>query len=470
MKKIILFFLFCSAYAATAQQLTFGKGVVMDSVKVLDTISESFALYLPTKFEVTKPSPVVFIYDTEGRGANVVRMLMMAAEKNQFVLAASNNVRGDQPLSKNVLISKRMFQTVFDMFNIQKGRVYTAGFAEGARLASVMPTFFSQIKGVISCGAGIANSEVLSSNNPFHFIGIVGLKDYNYPDMLQKENVFNSLKFKNQTLVFDGGHEWPNQELLSEAMELFNIGAMVDRVIPLDTAFIEETYRGNLGRVNKLISENNPLFAYRKLEDIMKVYKPLIFVDSLKNSLKTLRRSSGYKAQKRNESSVFFKEALIKQDYDYALEEDIYTYNYNNLGWWKYQMEELRKYEKNPNIFMQHMGVRLRSYLEALIADHMDMIRSDSPVDEEALNFLWMLKTITAPEVYDNYLKVISINSKFEDFGTALFYLEELLKIGYDDVDRLYALEHTALLRITPEFNQLIDEYLKKARYDIIEE
>jgi len=470
MKKYFFLFFLCSVYVATAQQMTFRKGVVIDSVKINDTIPESFALYLPTKFEVSKPSPVIFVYDTKGRGASVVKMLMLAAEKNQFVIASSNNVHDSLSLSKNVLVSKGMFKTVFNIFNIRKGRVYTAGFGGGARMASLMPTFFSQIKGVISCGAGIANSEVLSSKNPFHFIGIVGVNDFNYPSMQRSKNLFKTLKFKNQNLVFDGGHQWPRQELLSEAMELLTIGAMEDKIIPKDSVFILKTYKEGLNRSNQLISENKPLEAYRKLEEIIGVYKPLIVVDSLKNSLKALRRSTVYKSQKRNETAVFFKEDLIKADYDYALGEDIYTYNYNNLGWWRYQIDELEKYKKNPNVYQQYMGVRLKAYLDALIDDNIDMIQSDKVIDEEALNFLWMLKTITSPDEYSNYLKVISINAKVEDFGTALFYLEELLKIDYNNVDELYALEHTALLRITPEFNELVDKYLKKARYDSIEE
>ena len=470
MKKYFFLFVLCSVYVSTAQQFTFRKGVVIDSVKVNDTIPESFALYLPTNFEVGKPTPIIFVYDVKGRGASVVRMFSMAAEENQYVIAAPNNVSDTLSLSENVLVSKRLFQTVFNIFKIQNGRVYTAGFGGGARMASLMPTFFSQIKGVVSCGAGVANSEVLSSKNPFHFIGIVGVKDFNYPNMLRSKNLFKTLKFKNQNLIFDGGHQWPRQELLSEAMELLTIGAMEDKIIPKDSVFIMRTYTENLNRSNQLISENKPLDAYRKLEEIIEVYKPLIVVDSLKNSLKALRRNTVYRSQKRNETAVFFKEDLIKSDYDYALGEDVFTYNYNNLGWWKYQIDELGKYKKKPNVYEQYMGVRLKSYLDALIDDNIDLIQSDTVVDEEALNFLWMLKTITTPEEYANYLKVISINAKVEDFGTALFYLEELLKIGYDNVDELYALENTALLRITPEFNELVDKYLKKARYDIIEE
>ena len=310
----------------------------MDSVIVNDSIPESFALYLPTKFEVSKPSPVLFVYDTQGRGERVLKMLMMAAEENQYVLAASNNVHDSLSLSQNVLVTKRMFQTVFDAFTIQKDRVYTAGFGGGARMASLMPTFFKQVKGVISCGAGLANSEVLSSRNPFHFIGIVGVEDFNYPDMLRSKNLFNTLKFKNQTLVFDGGHQWPSMDLLSEAMRLFDLEAMEKGIIAKDTSFIIDSYTKSLNYTNSLISENNPLEAYRKLEEVIEVYKPLITVDSLKSSLKALKRNTRYKNQKRSQNAIFFKEDLIKSDYNYYLEEDLLTYNYNNLGWWKYQI------------------------------------------------------------------------------------------------------------------------------------
>ena len=116
------------------------------------------------------------------------------------------------------------------------------------------------------------------------------------------------------------------------------------------------------------------------------------------------------------------------------------------------------------------MALRLLAYLNALIEDNIDIESVEDPVNDEALSFLWMLKTITEPDNFDYYLKIISDSAKYEDFGTSLFYLEELLKKGYKDKEVLYNLEHTALLRITPEFNELIKEYLQDARYEIIEE
>ena len=470
MKKLLLVLTFSVSFLSTAQQLTLRKGEIMESIAVNDTVTENFALYLPTKFETSKAWPIIFVYDMQGRGEMVLRKLLGAAEKNSYLLAASNNVNDSLSLTQNVLISKRMFNTVFSMFKIHKKRIYTAGFDGGARVASVMPIFLNNIQGVISLGSTVGNKELLSSKKPFHFVGVVGNEDFNYPDMIKMKKLFDAMKFPNQTLVFDGGHKWPSQQLLSRAIELFDLNAMVKKVIPIDTVFINESYNRRLLDINELISKNNLVQAYTELGEIIEVYRPFKNVDSLKVSRKVLKRGAAYRTQNRSLNAWLFKESLIKDDYDYYLEEDILTYNYNNLGWWNYQMGELKKYKNSKNIYQRQLGARLEGYLNALIADNIDIINMDTHYDEEALNFLYMLKTITNPDDFSYYLKVISLNAKVEDFGTALYYLEELLKKGYTNAGELYALENTALFRITPAFKAMVAKYLKKTRYEIIEE
>jgi len=78
---------------------------------------------------------------------------------------------------------------------------------------------------------------------------------------------------------------------------------------------------------------------------------------------------------------------------------------------------------------------------------------------------MYMLSTIISPKVYSNYLATISLNASIDDHDAALYYLEELLKRGYTDRKQLYNLEHIALLKITPEYKDLIDAYLNNARY-----
>jgi len=471
MKKILLLILFLISFSVTAQQLVLKKGVVIDSIKVNDSIPESFSLYLPQEFKMTEEWPVVFVFDTEGNSERALKLFAPAAEEHGYILAASNNVHDSLSISKNVLVANRMFNSVYGFLPLKKDRSYTAGFSGGARLASVIPAFIKNIRGVLSCGAPIPNTDVLSTKNPFHFIGIVGNKDFNYPDMLALEKYLNRMKFPNQLLVFDGGHEWPSQADFSKALNYFTLTAMAKGELESNKEQIGDAFSKNLGVVSSMITSKKLLIADHRLSQMIRVYGSYGFADSLKATQKSLRRSKDYRNFRRAQNAAFFKENFIKDDYDYYLKEDVLTYNYNNLGWWTYQMENLEKYKKGGvNSFEKNMGMRLEGYLNALIEDNIDLINSEKVVDDEALNFLWMLKTITAPKEYENYLKVISRNAKTSEYGTALFYLEELLKQGFTDKEKLYGLENTSLLRITPEFNEIIAKYLKNARYDIIEE
>lgn len=469
-KKLLLLFLFIT-FCGAAQQITLKKGTIIDAIPVNDSISENFALYLPTSFKISKKWPIVFVFDMKGRGRQALSMFRQAAEEQGYILAASNSVRDSITLSKNILISSRMFNKVYSILPIKKDRSYTAGFSGGARLASLVPIFVKEIKGVISCGSAVANEEVLSSKNPFHFIGIVGTEDFNYVPMKNSHKLLNKLKFPNQLLIFDGSQKWPESKYLSKALEIFTLAAMNKAVEPKNKKLINESYKRELDEVNNLRASGKPLRAHDQLFDMLSIYKDVGKIDTLKRDAKALRKTKLYKLHSRSQNSALFKEVFIKDEYVYFLEEDVLAYNYNNLGWWKYQMEELEKYDTGTKtIFEKQMGRRLKGYVNALIADNIDIVKENKPVDEEALLFLWMVNTITDSKNYSPYLKIISLSAKVEDYGTSLFYLEELLKIGYTNKKELYALENTALFRITLEFNQVVAKYLKDARYETIEE
>ncbi|MCK0146910.1 alpha/beta hydrolase [Arenibacter sp. F26102] len=470
MKKFILLLFLGTVFFGNSQQITLKKGIVMDSIAVKDSISESFSLYLPTSFEVEKNWPILFVFDMAGKGKQAIRMFKDAAEKQGYILAASNNVNDTLTTSQNILITGRMFNEIITLLPIQKDRTYSAGFDSGARFASVLPIFVKGIDGVISCGAGYPNLEILDGNNLFHFIGIVGKEDYAYPEMLIGKSVLGRLKFPNHLLLFKGGHAWPDTQYLEKALEIFTLSAMAKGKIGKDEAYVDSAYAQNLQEINRLIRSNNLIQADNLLEEVMSVYRVFKDTDSLKKIKRELKKDKVFKTMTRNENNTLLKESFIKEDYVYYLEEDLATYNYNNLGWWIYQMGELKKYDKSKIEAEKEMGKRLLGYVNALIEDNIDIVSAGSQVDQEVLSLLWMLKTITDPDDYSYYLKIIASSAQMEDYGTSLFYLEELLKKGYADKAELYSLEGTALLRITPEFNEIVAKYLKDARYDIIEE
>ena len=401
---------------------------------------------MPSTFDVRKPWPIIFVFDLKGRGKASVSMMVNAAEKEGYILASSDNVNDSLSISENVLIANRMFNASINIVPVAKDRTYTAGFGSGAMFASILPTFIKEIKGVVSIGASVGNIEILNSKQTFQFIGIVNRSDYSFRNMLDTQQILNKMKFPNELLVFDDDRILPDIKTIASAFRILTLTSMA---------------KGDVQRNDSLIAD-----SYQQL----KVFNPLVELDSLKISQKSLRRSNSYKKANRNQNSYFLKESFLKEDYSYYLEEDIISYNYANLGWWNYQMEDLAKLDKSAVLYERQMSSRLRGYINALISDNIDFISADKEVDLEALNLLYMIKTITDPSDYAPYLKVISTSSKMEDYGTALFYLEELLKNGYTDKSELYELENTALFRITPEFNMLVEKYLRDARYEIIEQ
>ncbi len=469
MKKLLLLLFVMGTLQMYTQELRLKKGVVMDAIKVSDSLSESFSLFIPSNFDTNKKWPILFVFNFNGKEKQVMRLLAKTAENRGYILAASNNLKDSLSVSENVQTFSKAYNTIISMLPINNNQIFAVGFNRSARLALTMPVFINNIAGVLSYNSPISNVNILNVKKPFQYVGIVSKGSFNYLEMLRNEKELNKLKFPNELLVFDENQEWPTEEVLDKAFLIFTLSTITKSNIPKLNDFITENFEKSKVQIQQYIVANKLNKAEDLITETISMYKPFKDIELLKEEKKRIKKTKIYKSLKRAETNVFFKEKLLKDDYDYYLEEDIYTYNFNNLGWWTYQIQEIEKFKNSPNVEQQQMGLRLEAYIKALVEDNLDIIFLEKKIDNDALSFLWMLKTIISPKNYEVYLKLISHSSNNNDFGTSLFYLEELLKNGYTDVDKLYNLEHTTLLRISPEYNQIIEKYLKKGRYLIKE-
>ncbi|PRX54036.1 alpha/beta hydrolase [Flagellimonas meridianipacifica] len=470
MKKNLPLLLTCLFIQMVAgQQLVLKKSKIIDSLKINDSIPDTYSLYLPQKFDATKNWPLLLVIDLEKKEKQVATWFAQAAEKEGYVIAAVR-IEDSLSLTKNMVKTGQVLERVSQILPIHKSRIYVAGNGSGARYASLTPLFLNLVNGVVSIGSSVSNTDVLNLKRPFHFIGIIGKNDYAYTDLLSTEKVLTRLKFPNQVLVYKENKRLPDNALVEKALQIFTLRAMGNKIVPKDSSYIEKAYNEDVQKVNALRSQQNMLLAEQYLGEMLSIYGMHKNLDSLRLILKEVRKNKMFKAMRRTENSTFFKESLLKDEYVFDMEEDVQTHNFNNLGWWKYQMEELDKFISKGSIYERQMGNRLKGFVNALAEDNIELVKSDKTIDEDALAFLFMLKTITEPDNFDFYMKIISLSAKNEDFGTSLFYLEEALKTGFKDTEKLYSLENTALLRINPKFNALVSKYLKDARYRIIEE
>ena len=467
MKKHIVFFLIAANFGlhTQAQQLVLRKGVVLDSLPVQDSVASELKLYLPRNFETNRTWPLIFICTENGKAIQTLRFMTEAAEDNGYILATSEAIQDTIPLTEKVLRINSGLEKLKEYLPVDLNRIYTAGYDLSGQLAVLIPSLIRPVRGVLAIGSNVPSLELIKDRGSYQFVGIMGRSDYLYPYLRSIEEDLDQKKISNHVLYHTGGHEWPESKYLGYGMQFLTLMAMKDSNAPRDSAFIRSRYGEFLDYLVDLESRGEFLLAMDQIEEGLSLYEGLANTDLLKDKRRDLRKNSTYKGQKREWEQVRLQEIILTEDYTFYLQEDVSSFNLNNLGWWNYQMGKIIKFKDSSRKEEKLMGQRLEGYLNALIADYINAYGNGPDPDEDALIFLFMLKTITAPMEYENYLKVISYTAKYGDFGTANFYLEELLKKGYRDADQLYDLPHTGLLRISPEFNKLIAQYLGQARY-----
>lgn len=194
--------------------------------------------------------------------------------------------------------------------------------------------------------------------------------------------------------------------------------------------------------------------------------------DELRAARKEVRQVKRY--QRALENTLEEKELF----FSFALMEDLDKRNFDNLGWWQYQYNQYQTIISDTLLATPFNSLKIVfakksvTMMRVLLSNtyELEANRPSAFRDIPAVVFLLMLRTIVNPTDYIAYLSVISYSSKVEDYGTALFYLEEAFKNGFNNLDLLLSLPATGLLRIMPEYQALLEVYLKNGFYGIREE
>ena len=193
-------------------------------------------------------------------------------------------------------------------------------------------------------------------------------------------------------------------------------------------------------------------------------YEDFGFEETIEEKKKELRQTSNYRSQKKDFKQAVSFEKLQQREYEYLLGSDILTANFENIGWWAYQVDELEKLKTGNAEAKSNMAYRLLGYLDFVTKREFDEImKSRAPIDIKI--FISVLRTAINKEDPEAYLKIISLAGLDGDHETALLYLEDLLKTGYSDMESLYNIEGALELQFTPEYNALVREYLGESKF-----
>ena len=213
-------------------------GRLVESVKCAADPSQSYALYLPSRFSPDRVWPVIFAFDPGARGRIPVERYQAAAEKYGYIVAGSNNSRNGS-WAVSMTSAQAMMTDVAARFALNPQRIYTAGMSGGARVALGVALGLPNIAGVIASSAGYPDSKPRKSV-PFSLFGTAGTEDFNY---LEMRHVDRELTTPHHLAIFEGGHVWLSSELATDAVEWMEIQAMKAGRKPRDEAEIDRGAR-----------------------------------------------------------------------------------------------------------------------------------------------------------------------------------------------------------------------------------
>ncbi len=202
----------------------FPSGKVLPKVVIRSDTTLSYALYLPAGYDVKKENKIIFIFDAHARGILPLEKYKTLADQYNLILAASNNSKnGQSGRVRNHIISAFMGD-VEERIHIDENKIYTAGFSGGARIATLVALYNGNVAGVVGCAAGFPQVQN-PVNKSFIWVGVVGNKDFNFLELVNLNRQLKANRWKSFLLTFDGKHQWPPVEVMSDAIKMMLNGA-----------------------------------------------------------------------------------------------------------------------------------------------------------------------------------------------------------------------------------------------------
>lgn len=412
-----------------SQNEIFVKGSIIDSVFINDNSGESFALYLPAKYDSSINSPIVFIFDPAARGKTGIDPFIRAAEEYGYILICSNDSKNG-PYNINYDIANRLFRKVLNEFKIDENRIYTAGFSGGSRLAANIALLTESIKGVIACGAGFTSKlNLIGVNITFSYASIVGDEDMNYIEMLNTKEYLNKMNVPNELYIYEFNHRWPSQDQILRAFDWLQLEAFKNQIIPKNDQKVKSIYIDYYNYATQLHGVKKNLFALEEYERILRNFNKYYDIDSIRNKAKELESNNLVKKEKKELESNFEKEIYLTNLYSKRFYSDL-DQKKRNMKWWNSEITKLNKKIEKANSSEKKMLHRLLYKIFAMAIE--------APKNEEyhSINqaiFCYDICILIYPKYPIPYFNQIENFIKIKDKAMALKYLEKLLNTGYDN-------------------------------------
>ena len=280
-------------------------GVVVGNVTVQAAPDQSYAIYLPENYSAQKQWPAVFCLDPRARGKTALERFVPAAKKYGYIVVCSNNSRNGLNGSTIGKIFTEFWNDTHTRFSIDEKRTYAAGFSGGSRLAAM---FASRCRGclagVIANGAGFPADIQADAKTSFVYYGIVGVDDFNFPEMWDLEKKLAGLGLACHFETVNGGHEWASAESLTAAFAWLTLRSMRSGVIAKDDKFLDEEFSSRLNQAEQFLTARHLVQAQKAFLSLSHDFQGFRDVSVVTQKAEELLKSPELKREKKAEEDL----------------------------------------------------------------------------------------------------------------------------------------------------------------------
>jgi predicted esterase len=468
MKKSLFFLclLLCThVYLIGGSSQELEKGRILPKVICRDNPENSYALFLPSAYTPEADWPILFALDPGARGHIPVELFRQAAEKYHYILVGSNNSQNGpwENVIQSLII---LWNEINERYSIDKKRIYVTGFSGGSRAASIFArVIMFPVAGIIGCGAGLAKSLIKPDQiTPAYYLGIVGITDFNYREMMLLRDQLEQHSVAHRFLVHMGGHDWPPEDICLRALEWMEIVAIRNNIRAMDEDLIDTVFEKEKETARSLESAgelSRALLRYRLLADTFSTWQN---TSPIRTKIQTIQKSEDYLNDRQDEKRIQELEMQYLRKFGQVFSQieknpppaqNIESF-IANLG-----LDDLKEMAANSQSGRAHfMAIRLLLGLEFDAGSKGRELFQKSEFPKAILFF----EIATQGGDEDSYWKkTIHYNlacayARIQNEKKALENLRLAVEHGFDDIEHIKQDKDLASLRDSKEFQKIIKD------------
>lgn len=195
-------------------QVNISAGVVHKSLEITGKPNETYALYLPKSFsfEAKKEYAVLYCADPQGFGAIPLLKYRALADEYEFILVGSNVCRNGMEFDVTDRSLHELVREVQNLYPVEDS-VRLLGFSGGARVVFHYADMNPRVSQIVYVGGVYP----LKRTSGISLLGIAGIRDMNYGDMVSFEVSLGKAPFRHHLIQTDGQHDYPAEKDMRDA-------------------------------------------------------------------------------------------------------------------------------------------------------------------------------------------------------------------------------------------------------------